>query len=114
MTDITLINLERRVKPGRHAGLYLEVPATPDQHGLYAEVQYRTRFGVNTLELSRLEGEDRWVVDAQWGPGNFPVFANGYGARYCGLKIPPADIADLLDHATTDVTYCPPATRGGR
>ena len=42
--------------------------------------------------------EDGWTVDANWGKGSFPVWCNGYGARYLFTK----QIADQALTAALD------------
>jgi len=54
-----------------------------DRQGIYARVHLTTG---DVLELSRLAGETEWTADASRGPGSFPRWCNGYGARYLITK----------------------------
>lgn len=64
------------------------------------EVKRETRFGMfsssgnvegwsaqvtvngETWFASKLDGEDRWTVDARFGANGYPFWSNGFGARY--------------------------------
>lgn len=54
-----------------------------------------------TLHVSRLDGDDRWIVDALIPAGtSMPAFMNGWGSRCTRLRQAPEFIADMLDAAT--------------
>lgn len=89
----TIEAIERRTKPGRMAGLAFDSPATQDQHGWFARVGTDT----GSVELSKLDGEVEWAIDATFGPTGLPGYMNGYGARYCALRRPVAEVANALE-----------------
>lgn len=85
-SDITVVAVERRTKPGLMAGMFCA--GSPDTSGLYAKVEVATRDSRSrtlTLELSKMDGETGWGIDATWA-GSFPVHSNGFGARYLIVK----------------------------
>lgn len=44
--------------------------------------------GARTYRVSRLDGEDDWTIDAEIITATgYPVFVNGYGARYLRTSI---------------------------
>lgn len=55
-----------------------------DREGTYAVIEFPSGA---SYEVSQLAGENAWTVDASWGKGSFPVWANGYGARYLMTKV---------------------------
>lgn len=55
-----------------------------DSEGIYAHVAFPSG---NSFDVSRLEGEMDWTVDASWGPGSFPHWCHGFGARYLLTKV---------------------------
>lgn len=67
---------------------------TGDRQGWFAEITT----GELTLQVSRLDGEDAWTVDAAFR-GSLPLFANGYGARYLRTRTLVPDVAADLDAA---------------
>lgn len=97
-TSVSVLRVERRVRPGMMPSLFLAPgvqDGTPDVPGWYGEVTYAG----STFELSRLDGENRWVIDALWLKNGYPVFSNGFGARYLGLKLPAEEVIEALDNA---------------
>lgn len=88
---------ERRTKPGLMASLInpaWTAGQTASVEGWYAQV----RAGGIDLQVSRLDGESDWTIDAAFR-GSFPIFANGYGARYLRTRQLAAPLAALLDQA---------------
>lgn len=81
----TITTMERRTAHSALAG---------DRPGIYAVVELSNG---ESLELSRLDGEDAWIADAAWGKGSFPRWCHGFGARYMMTKAvsDPALVADL-------------------
>jgi len=72
---------------GLEARLHVLFPGAGDPHSYF---------------LSRLVDEPFWVQDAHFGPGGFPHFSHGFGARYLKLRgIHPA-LEALLDEAALD------------
>lgn len=51
------------------------------------------------LNVSRLNGEDGWTVDATFKANGFPVHANGFGNRMCRAKVLTSEPASALDAA---------------
>lgn len=53
------------------------------------------------FEVSRLEGEQAWTADAAWHAiSGFPLYSNGWGARYLRTKVLTDDLAiSALDAA---------------
>lgn len=88
-----ITEFERRTRPGRMAGLVFDVAPTPAQQGWYAQIETAE----NSAELSKLDGEDRWTIDAMWGRGSFPIFSNGFGSRCTILQHPTDELAAALD-----------------
>jgi len=89
---------ERRVKPGLVPSLInpaWTAGQTDDRPGWYAEI---TVDGL-TLQLSRLDGEGPWTIDAAFGKSGYPIFANGFGARYLLTKTLRAELAAQVDAA---------------
>lgn len=74
MTEYMITETERRTAHSYLAG---------DRQGIYARVEFPSG---NSFEVSQLDGETDWIVDASWGKGSFPHWANGYGARYLLTK----------------------------
>lgn len=68
---------------------------TEDQGGWYAAVK-PVPGHPRLWELSRLDGESRWTIDAAWRNG-LPLFANGYGARYLLTTRATQELGDQLD-----------------
>lgn len=99
---------ERRTKPGLVPSLYNPAwtAGSQDREGWYAEVRITSDSGAPIdLQVSRLDGEDGWTADAAFR-GSFPIFVNGYGARYLRTQRVAADIAAALD-ALTPNDPCP-------
>lgn len=94
---------ERRTKLGLMPSLVNPAwsTGTPDREGWYAVVTEQpadSRYAALILEVSKLDGEDGWTVDAAFR-GGFPIHANGFGARYLRTRRAAADIEALLDAA---------------
>lgn len=83
----------KRDERGTAASLIFGTEATVTR-GIVAEVETD---GL-TLSCSRIDGEDRWTIDAIWR-GSFPVYANGTFSRCTILRHPNDDIAAALDTA---------------
>ncbi|MEU2462101.1 hypothetical protein ABZ604_31530 [Streptomyces sp. NPDC012473] len=52
-----------------------------------------------TFFLSRLVGEEDWVIDAKFGANGFPHFSHGFGSRVTKLKSLLPELTDPLDSA---------------
>lgn len=90
---------ERRVKAGMVPSLIdpsWTAGQTGDKAGWFAAIDTD---GLS-LQVSRMDGESAWTIDAayRWG-SSFPIFANGYGARYLRTRTLAAPLAALLDDA---------------
>lgn len=94
----TIETIERRTKPGLMASLVFDRPATPDRQGWYARV--RAADG-SAVDVSRMDGEDFWAVDASYGPTGLPGFCNGFGARYLAVRQARPEVAAALDAAAS-------------
>lgn len=100
----TLTTLERRVKPGLMASLVFGRPAGQDTAGWYAEVEMADG---RSFQLSRMDGEAAWAIDAHF-TGSFPIFVNGFGARYLRLTPATPQLAAFLDEEVATVEMlCP-------
>ena len=87
----------RRTKPGLVPSLInpaWTAGQTADVEGWSAELRVD---GID-LQVSRLDGEQTWTIDAAFR-GSFPIFANGYGARYLRTKVLAPELAQILDAA---------------
>lgn len=75
-----------------------------DRIGLDATLELTTRPGdrPTTFGLSRLVGEEEWIIDSKFGPTGFPHWSHGFGARYLRLKTVLPEVADVLDTAARD------------
>lgn len=96
MTTI-LVAPERRTKAGLVPSLInpaWTAGRTADVEGWSAEI----RVDGLDLQVSRLDGEAAWTIDAAFR-GSFPIFANGYGARYLRTKVLAPELAQILDAA---------------
>lgn len=62
--------------------------------GWFAKVEV----GPNTLLLSRLDAEGRWIVDGRFR-GSLPIFHNGFGSRCTLLEEASDEVASILDGA---------------
>jgi len=51
------------------------------------------------LNVSRLNGEDDWTVDATYKSNGFPVHVNGFGNRACRTKVLAGEAREYLDAA---------------
>lgn len=93
----TITVLERRSTepvPMLALGVHAEYPG---RSGWHAQVQWDG----TTLFLSRLDDEDRWVIDGFIPSGTaMPSWMHGWGSRVTSLTPAPADVAELLDSAT--------------
>lgn len=88
----TITEMEQRTAHSYLAG---------DRAGVYARV---TLADGSSLELSRLAGETSWTADASWGPGSFPRWCNGFGARYLITKyVTDSVLVAALDKAAADL-----------
>lgn len=92
-TPATIHAIERAVTPGRQASLHFGMPAVPGRMGWLARV---TADG-HDLNLSKLDGETEWAIDACWAPNGMPMWAMGFGSRCTALTRPAADLAARLD-----------------
>lgn len=91
---------ERRTRPGWTPSLInpaWTAGMTDDRQGWYAAIR-----PVGSLplvwEVSKLDGESGWTVDAAWRNG-LPVFVNGYGSRAQITQKLIAEHAALLEEA---------------
>ncbi|MFJ1757604.1 hypothetical protein [Kitasatospora sp. NPDC088134] len=85
------------VMPRQQSGLL-----TAMRHGLFAQVKVATPtravpHGVTTHCVSRLEGEQRWIIDATFLPSGRPLHVNGFGARFLNVRVLAAEVGALLD-----------------
>lgn len=85
---------KRRTKRGLMASLVFDRPATPDIEGWYVRIVLEDGAA---LDLSQLDGEDGWTIDATYGPTGLPGFSNGYGARYLATRRLAPQAAALVD-----------------
>lgn len=93
----TTVSVRRRIERAVSTPM-LALCATfesPAKVGWYGKVD--TADGTH-LEVSKLDGEAIWTVDALW-VGNLPRWANGYGARYLMTHPVNPTIAAQLDAA---------------
>lgn len=67
-----------------------------DTQGLYASIQLDAG---TVLELSKMEGETAWTIDASYTSGGLPHYVNGYGARYLRSYRLADEMAALVDKA---------------
>lgn len=88
MPEYTITETERRTAHSYLAG---------DRQGTYARVEFPSG---TSFEVSQLDGEAEWTVDASWGKGSFPHWFNGYGARYLITK----SVADAGLNAALNAT----------
>lgn len=52
------------------------------------------------LNVSKMDGENRWIVDGRTVRRNgFPVFMNGFGARFCALEPASMEVASACEKA---------------
>ncbi|MFD8078989.1 hypothetical protein ACFV3E_40820 [Streptomyces sp. NPDC059718] len=66
--------------------------------GLYAEVHHVLDDGGHiTFFMSRLVGEEVWVIDAKFGANSFPHFSHGFGSRVTIPSVLPDEVTDVLD-----------------
>ena len=93
-TTPTIHAIERRTTAGRAASLVFDLPAQPGRSGWFARV---TTAQGHDLNLSKLDGETAWAVDASWAPNGMPMWAMGFGSRCTALTRPDADLATRLD-----------------
>lgn len=55
------------------------------------------------LHVSQMEGENRWIVDGKVRRANgFPLFMNGFGARFCVLEVASAEVAEACQSAIAE------------
>src|SRR5574343_123417 len=93
----------RRTRPGLVPSLLnpaWTAGQTADVEGWSAEIRGD---GID-LQVSRLDGEQAWTIDAAFR-GSFPLFANGYGARYLRTRTLVPDVAEELDTAIAESAY---------
>lgn len=66
--------------------------------GLYAQIDI-TSAGERPAAyiLSRLVDETHWIIDAHFTANGFPVYSNGFGARYLRVRTIAPELAALLD-----------------
>lgn len=55
-----------------------------------------------SMFLSRLQGEDSWIIDAYFGANGFPHFCNGFGSRVTRLHTVADDVSDAIDAAVCE------------
>ena len=87
---VTVVSVQRREEPEIFGGTRLGL----DAHvtiGLPGNAKPRS------YRLSKLVGEQHWVVDAEFGPNGFPVHSNGFGARYLRVSAIAPEVAELVD-----------------
>lgn len=105
MDTIIVKRIERRTKKAFAPSLafphFNDLPEfqAPDRIGTYAEIENEG----SRLELSRFDDESGWTVDAAFGKSGFPMWANGFGARYLVTKRLNADVAAVVDAAARSV-----------
>lgn len=85
---------ERRTRRGLMASLVFDRPGTPDVGGWFASIEIP---GEGSFDLSRLDGETVWTIDAVYGPTGLPGFVNGFGARYLATKTLTAEASAAVD-----------------
>lgn len=82
MTDtLTLIRAERRTKAGLTPSL-LNPAWTAGLEAATSGTWASVKVGRVAVEVSKLDGESGWTIDAAYAPNGAPVFVNGFGARY--------------------------------
>jgi len=95
----TITKVERRTRPAPEPSLVfpaLTADSHGDQYGWYAEVTTATGCRV---QLSRLDGDDRWIADALFSKTGVPVFVNGYGSRCTQLMVATPHMSTALNEA---------------
>lgn len=99
-STFSVVRVERRTKRGMMPSLYLAPgiqDGTPDEEGLFAEVESIRDGRTHRFELSQMVGEEFWGIDAHW-IGSYPVHSNGFGARYLIVdKVGPTLAAQLTE-----------------
>ncbi len=95
-----LIAPERRTKTGMMPSLVNPAwsAGSSDRLGWFARIGVETGGRRLMLDLSRFDDESGWTIDAAVA-GGFPLWANGFGARYLITKTLAADLAASLDAA---------------
>ncbi|ONK13102.1 hypothetical protein [Streptomyces sp. MP131-18] len=85
-------DLERRSEPELFGG---------ERRGLYARLHVSTQPGERPTvrHMSRLVGEQAWVVDGEFAPNGFPRHNNGFGARYLRTHGLVVELDKLLNNA---------------
>lgn len=101
---VEILRCERRVKPQLAPSLHLDrgLGGGTPREGWSVEVRAHLhhRPGLNRLNLSKLDGEDRWWVDALYSTAGVPLHVVGFGGgRWADpIAVPPA-LAEALDEA---------------
>ncbi|WP_329046898.1 MULTISPECIES: hypothetical protein [unclassified Streptomyces] len=75
-----------------------------DRTGLEAQVTVCQpgRDSGDTFFLSRLVGEEDWVIDAKFGANGFPHFSHGFGSRVTKLRSLLPEFTTPLDSAARE------------
>lgn len=85
----TVITVERKQERGIF-GVLLGLSA-------HLHVAFRSGERPHSYFLSRLVGEQDWIIDEHFGPNSQPYYSHGFGARYLRVHAIAPELADLLD-----------------
>lgn len=79
---VRIISTKRSTTALALGGIQVE---TGHDGGIAARVEGCGSGGTLAIEVTRLEGETDWIIDAAYIDG-CPAYANGEGARYCKVR----------------------------
>lgn len=98
-----VVAVERRVRPGLMPSL-INSSWTEGQTDSVEGWFVKVKIPEGEFQFSQLDGEEGWTADAFTPAGSsFPVFMNGFGARYLITKKAGESLSSIIDAAVAEV-----------